>query len=122
MTKTVLLVEDNDLFARVYEGVVSALGADSIRARTATEGIDIAGETPVDLVIMDLNLPDMNGLDAIDRLRADPKTAGLKIAIVSTRAAMADRNRVEQSGCVAVIAKPIDVPQFSDTLSRLLEL
>lgn len=108
--KTVLLVEDNadntllieDVFA--FEGVAAKL----ICAASAEEALEFASHTPPDLVLMDIGLPGMCGLEATRRLRADPATRQIPIWAVTARALKEDEDAARTAGCDFYITKPFD--------------
>lgn len=116
----VLVVEDNEHNLKLARDLLRFDGLRTAEARTAAEGIALAKEVAPDLVLMDLRLPDMDGIAALAVLRADPATAELPVVVVTSAAMIGDKERLLAAGFDAYIAKPIDGSSFAAELRELL--
>ncbi|CAN5515602.1 MAG: response regulator [Chloroflexi bacterium] len=119
--KTVLIVDDNELNLRLAETVLSHAGFEIGVARTAAEARERLAERPWHAVLMDLRLPDGDGLDIVRDLRADPATSSLRVAALTASAMVGDPQLAFQAGCNAYISKPIEVRTFADEVRALIE-
>ena len=115
----VLIVDDNELNLRLAESVLSRAGFDVDLARTAREARRLLDVRPPDVVLMDLRLPDGNGLDMVRELRANPTTRQLAIAALTGSAIVGDPRTAIEAGCDVVITKPIDVDRLPDEVRAL---
>ncbi len=116
----ILIVEDNDKNLKLVRDVLQVKGYDTIDAGTAEDGIKLARERVPDLILMDIQLPGMNGIEALGVLRADPLTAGIPTAAVTASVMPQDRNKITEAGFDAYVGKPINLKEFLDTVRRLL--
>lgn len=114
----VLIVEDNDKNLKLARDLLQFRGFRTLEAGTATEGINLASEHRPDLVLMDIQLPDMDGAAALLRLRAQPLTADLRVVALTAFAMGEDRDRLLAAGFDGYISKPIDVKQFPNQVQR----
>lgn len=103
----VLLVEDNDDNRFIYRAVLEHHGYTVIEALDGQTGIAAARRHLPALILMDISMPVMDGLEATRKLKADPLTAGIPVVALTAHALKEDRARVEQAGCDAYIAKPV---------------
>ena len=118
---TILIVEDNDKNMKLVRDVLQAKGYATIEAGTAEDGIRLAAERKPDLVLMDIHLPGMSGVDALKHLRAEPSTASIPVAAVTASVMQQDRAMIMDAGFDAYVSKPISLKEFLDTVRRLLE-
>ena len=118
----ILIVEDNDKNLKLVRDVLQVKGYATIEAGTAEDGIVLARERKPDLILMDIQLPGMNGIEAIGVLRADPSTAGIPVAAVTASVMQQDRNKITEAGFNAYVGKPINLNEFLATVRRLLEV
>lgn len=114
----VLIVEDNEKNLKLARDLLHFKGFRTLEAGTAGEGIVLAGEHLPDLVLMDIQLPDMDGRAALQRLRAEPQTAGLRIVALTAFAMGEDREHLLGAGFDGYISKPIDVKHFPQQVER----
>ncbi len=120
--RTVLYVEDNPSNVRLMEALFSSIPAARLRiASTAELGLEIAQSSAIDAIILDINLPGMNGFDAISRLKENAKTAAVPVIGLSARSADSDLDRASRLGFYRYLTKPVDVPQLLQTLHAVLE-
>ncbi len=117
----VLIVDDNELNLRLAETVLRQAGFEATVARTAAEARDRLAEREWSAVLMDLRLPDGNGLDIVRELRADPRTSAMRVAALTASALVADPEAAFEAGCDAYISKPIEVRSFAEQVRGLIE-
>ena len=118
----ILIVEDNDKNLKLVRDVLQVKGYATIEAGTAEDGIVLARERRPDLILMDIQLPGMNGIAAIGVLRADPTTAAIPVVAVTASVMPQDRNKITEAGFNAYVGKPINLKEFLDTVRSLLEI
>ena len=119
---TVLYIEDNPANMMLMERIVARLGdVELIPAHTAEIGIALAISKTPDLILMDINLPGMNGIEALGQLRATPKTSKAPVVAISAAAMPRDIERAEQAGFEGYLTKPIDVEKTIAKIRELLE-
>jgi len=116
----ILIVEDNEKNMKLVRDVLQFKGYQTLEATTATEGLRLAREARPDLVLMDIQLPDFDGITALARLRADPQTQKIPVVAVSASVMPDDQQRIVASGFDAFITKPINVKSFIETVERLI--
>jgi two-component system, cell cycle response regulator DivK len=109
----VLIVDDNERNRRLARDVLRFAGLRTIEAETAAAGIRSAGEEDPDVILMDIRLPDLDGPEALARLRADPRTVRIPIIAVTSSAMMGDRERLLAAGFDGYLEKPINVREFA---------
>jgi two-component system cell cycle response regulator DivK len=120
MTQVILVVEDNERNLKLLRDVLQYAGYGVLAARTAEDGIALAVSEPPDLVLMDLQLPGIDGIEALRRLRESPRTANIPVVAVTAQAMKQDRERVLQAGFDGYVEKPISVRAFPDQVRRFL--
>jgi len=120
MTHVILVVEDNERNLKLLRDVLEYAGYDVRTARTAEDGITSAINDPPDLVLMDLQLPGIDGLEALRRLRENPRTAEIPVVAVTAQAMKQDRERALRAGFDGYVEKPISVRAFPSQVCRFL--
>jgi two-component system, cell cycle response regulator DivK len=120
MTHAILVVEDNERNLKLLRDVLEYAGYDVRVARTAEDGITSAVNEPPDLVLMDLQLPGIDGTEALRRLRESPRTADIPVVAVTAQAMKQDRERALEAGFDGYIEKPISVRAFPDQVRSFL--
>jgi two-component system, cell cycle response regulator DivK len=118
----ILIVEDNDKNLKLVRDVLQVKGYETIEAGTAEDGIRLAHERKPDLVLMDIQLPGMSGIDAIGVLRADPATSAIPVVAVTASVMQHDRNKITEAGFDAYVGKPINLKEFLATVVRMLDV
>ena len=118
--RLVLIVEDNEKNLKLVRDLLEFRGFRTIEATSGAEGLRLAAAERPSLVLMDVQLPDMDGVEALDRLRREPATARTPVVAVTAFAMKGDRERLLSAGFDAYVAKPIDVRSFVDDLLPLL--
>jgi two-component system cell cycle response regulator DivK len=116
--KLILIVEDNDINLRLARDILQYHGFRTLEATTAADGIALASEYRPDLVLMDIRLPDMDGVSALQRLRAEPETKAIPVVALTAFVLQADRDRLSAAGFDGYVAKPIDVRAFPEQVRR----
>ena len=108
----ILIVEDNEKNLKLARDVLQFRGFRTLEAMTAADGIALATEHHPDLVLMDIQLPDADGISALHRLRAEPATESIPVVALTAFVMQADRDRIAAAGFDGYLAKPIDVKAF----------
>ena len=117
----ILIVEDNPRNLKLVRDVLQVKGYFTLEAGTAEEGIRIAAEQQPDLVLMDIHLPGMNGIDALRLLRADPATAAIPVIAVTASVMQDDRRMIMAAGFNAYVGKPINLREFLEAVRTALQ-
>jgi two-component system cell cycle response regulator DivK len=118
MTAQVLVVEDNEKNMKLFRDVLAASGFRTLAATTGEQAVELASEHAPDLVLMDIQLPDIDGIEALGRLRADTRTAALPILALTAQAMEGDRERFLEAGFDGYLSKPVNVADFVATVKR----
>ena len=108
----VLIVEDNERNLKLVRDVLQVKGYTTLEAGTAEEGIKLATERKPDLILMDIQLPGMNGIDALRALRSDPSTANIPVVAVTASVMQQDRKQITEAGFNGYVGKPINIKEF----------
>jgi two-component system, cell cycle response regulator DivK len=120
MAKTVLIVEDNDLNMKLFHDLLEAHGYAILGARNGIEAVDLARSHRPDLILMDIRLPDVSGLEVTKWIKDDPDLRAIPVIAVTAFAMKGDEERIRQGGCEAYLSKPISVAKFIETVGRFL--
>ncbi len=120
MTHVILVVEDNERNLKLLRDVLEYAGYDVRVARTGEDGVTLAVKEPPDLVLMDLQLPGIDGTEVLRQLRASPRTAGIPVVAVTAQAMREDRERALAAGFNGYVEKPISVRNFPDQIRGFL--
>jgi len=118
--KRILLVEDDFMNMRLAQHILEVEGYTVFKAATAREALEQIESTLPDLILIDVQLPDMNGMTVVRVLRENTKTRGTAILALTACAMKGDRERILQMGCDGYISKPINVQDFINTLRKFL--
>ena len=116
----ILIVEDNDKNLKLVRDVLQVKGYDTIEAGTGEDGVRLAGERHPDLILMDIQLPGMSGIDALRVLRANPATAAIPVIAVTASVLQQDRSQITEAGFDGYIAKPLDLKPFLESVRSML--
>jgi len=119
MTK-VLVVEDNAANMMLARDLLESRGYEVVEARTADDALDLAAANTFDLIIMDVQLPGTDGLEATRRLRSQTHTAHVPVLALTAHAMAGDRERAVEAGCTAYMSKPLRYREFLDTVGALV--
>ena len=120
MKKTVLIVEDNDLNMKLFGDLLEAHGYATLKTGNGVEAIEIARANRPDLIIMDIQLPQVSGLDVTRWLKEDDDLRAIPVIAVTAFAMKGDEERIRQGGCEAYLSKPISVAKFLETVRTYL--
>jgi two-component system, cell cycle response regulator DivK len=108
----VLIVEDNEKNLKLARDLLQYHGFRTVEAVDGETGLEVARATLPDIILMDIELPGIDGVTTLERLRADPLTAGITVVAVTASVMPVDRDRFARSGFAAVVLKPIDIRTF----------
>lgn len=117
----ILYIEDNALNMRLVRKLLNSAGYTMLEATNGMDGVKLAEREKPDLILMDMNLPDIDGIEATRRLKASAELSGIPIIALTANAMYGDRERFLGSGCDGYIAKPIARHELFDTISTLLK-
>jgi len=118
--KLVLIVEDNELNMKLFHDLLDAHGYATLQTRHGMEALHLAREHRPDLIIMDIQLPEVSGLEVTKWLKDDDDLRDIPIIAVTAFAMKGDEERIREGGCEAYISKPISVSGFIDTIRRFI--
>jgi CheY-like chemotaxis protein len=116
----VLIIEDNPLNMELVVDLLETAGYQAIPVDNAEVGLALARDVRPDIIVMDIALPGMDGLTAIEALKRDPETSGIATIVVTAYAMKSDEERARAAGCAAYITKPIDTREFLRHLDEVL--
>lgn len=122
MGQKILVVEDNELNLRLFCDLLRAHGYEAEPVRDGREAVDRARVFAPDLVIMDIQLPYISGLELIEQLKADAELKAIPIMAVTAYAAKGDEERIREAGAEGYVSKPISVLRFVEAVAALLKL
>jgi len=114
----ILIVEDNEKNLKLVRDVLQVKGYETLDAGTAEDGLTIARARLPDLILMDIQLPGMNGIDALKALRADPATAAIPVIAITASVMQQDQQEIVRAGFNGFIEKPINLRIFLDTVQK----
>ena len=118
--KVVLIVEDNELNMKLFHDLLDAHGYRTLQTRNGMEALALAREERPDLILMDIQLPEVSGLEVTKWLKDDEGLRDIPVIAVTAFAMKGDEERIRQGGCEAYISKPISIATFLDTVRRYL--
>jgi two-component system cell cycle response regulator DivK len=118
--KTILIVEDNELNMKLFNDLLEAHGYATLKTRDGIEAIKMARAHRPDLIIMDIQLPEISGLDVTKWLKEDDDLRAIPVIAVTAFAMKGDEEKIREGGCQDYIAKPISVTKFLETIEKHL--
>jgi two-component system cell cycle response regulator DivK len=118
----ILVIEDNEKNIKLFRDVFVAAGYRTLEATTGEQGVDLATRHRPALVLMDIQLPDISGVEALGRLRADERTASIPVLAVTAQAMAGDRERFLAAGFDGYFSKPVDIADLIATVKRYFEV
>ena len=118
--QTVLIVEDNELNMKLFNDLLAAHGYRTIQTRNGIEALELARKHRPDLILMDIQLPEVSGLEVTRWLKDDDSLCHIPVVAVTAFAMRGDEERIRSGGCEAYISKPISVLSFLDTVRRFI--
>lgn len=119
--KTVLVVEDNELNMKLFHDLLEAHGYNILQTKDGMEALRLARQHRPDLILMDIQLPEVSGLEVTKWLKEDDELRRIPVIAVTAFAMKGDEEKIREGGCEAYIAKPISVTSFLETVRRFLE-
>ena len=119
-TKTVLIVEDNELNMKLFNDLLEVHGYATLQSREGEEALRLARRHKPDLIIMDIQLPEVSGLEVTKRLKADKDLRDIPVVAVTAFAMKGDEEKIRAGGCEAYLAKPISVNVFIETVRKYI--
>jgi len=120
MSKKVLIVEDNELNMKLFHDLLDSQGYQTFQTREGLQAMALARQHMPDLILMDIQLPEISGLEVTKWLKDDEELAHIPIIAVTAFAMKGDEERIRQGGCEAYISKPISVMPFLETVRKHL--
>jgi len=117
----ILLVEDNEKNMKLFRDVLRAAGYETREATTGGRAVELAIAHEPDLVLMDVQLPELDGVEALGRLRADERTASIPVLALTAQAMHGDRERFLAAGFDGYVSKPVDIVALVDTVNVVLK-
>jgi len=118
--KTVLVVEDNELNMKLFHDLLEAHGYNILQTKDGMEALQLAREHHPDLILMDIQLPEVSGLEVTKWIKEDETLKSIPVIAVTAFAMKGDEEKIREGGCEAYIAKPISVTSFLQTVQRFL--
>jgi two-component system cell cycle response regulator DivK len=118
--KKVLIVEDNDLNMKLFNDLLVAHGYDTLQTKDGNEALALARQHRPDLILMDIQLPEVSGLQVTRWIKEDDDLRTIPVVAVTAFAMKGDEEKIRDGGCEAYIAKPISVARFMRTVERFL--
>jgi two-component system, cell cycle response regulator DivK len=118
--KTILIVEDNEKNMKLARDILQAKGYATLEAVCGLDGVKLALEHRPDLILMDIQLPDINGFEAFERIRANAETSKVPVIAFTASVTLNDRSRIGDAGFDAFLGKPINLKEFVETVRRSL--
>ena len=120
MPKTVLIVEDNELNMKLFNDLLEAHGYITLKTSDGAEALDLARQHHPDLVLMDIQLPRVSGLEVTRQIKADEKLKGIPVIAITAFAMKGDEEKIREGGCEDYMAKPISVTKFIETVQKYI--
>lgn len=121
MAKKVLVVEDNELNMKLFHDLLEAHGYQTVQTRNGNEVLDLARRENPDLILMDIQLPEVSGLDVTRWLKSDADLKKIPVIAVTAFAMKGDEQKIREGGCEDYISKPISVVGFIETIQKYLQ-
>ncbi|MDB5565105.1 MAG: two-component system response regulator [Tardiphaga sp.] len=120
MAKTVLIVEDNELNMKLFRDLLEAHGYQTVGTSNGFEALDLVRKLRPDLILMDIQLPQVSGLEVTRWIKDDPALRMIPVVAVTAFAMKGDEERIREGGCEAYLSKPISVGKFIETVRRFI--
>ncbi len=121
MPKKVLIVEDNELNMKLFNDLLEAHGYETLQTKDGFKALEMAREHTPDLILMDIQLPEVSGLEVTKWLKDDDALAAIPVVAVTAFAMKGDEERIREGGCEAYLSKPITVATFIQTVRQFLD-
>jgi len=120
MASKILIIEDNELNMKLFNDLLEANGYETIQTRDGMAALDLARDHRPDLILMDIQLPEVSGLEVTKWLKEDEELRDIPVIAVTAFAMKGDKEKIREGGCEEYIAKPIAVNEFIATVKKFL--
>src|ERR1700733_4472658 len=120
MSKTVLIVEDNELNMKLFNDLLETRGCRIVQTRNGVEAVELARKHRPDLILMDIQLPEVSGLEVTQWLKDDETLRPTPLTARTAFPMKGDKEQIRQGGCQAYLSKPISVAKFFETIDQFL--
>lgn len=120
MSKTILAIEDNKVNMLLVSRVVEAEGYDLLRAEDGPEALELLKETAPDLILLDVNIPGINGLDLARMIKDDEKLSSIPVVATTANVLVGDKERCLEAGCDEYLPKPLDIRRLREVMHHYL--
>jgi two-component system, cell cycle response regulator DivK len=120
MAKTVLIVEDNELNMKLFNDLLEKNGRQTLRTKSGVEAVALARLHHPDLILMDIQLPEVSGLEVTRWLKDDEELRSIPVVAITAFAMKGDEEKIRQGGCEAYLSKPISIGKFLETVNAFL--
>ncbi|MGE0747289.1 MAG: response regulator [Rhodospirillales bacterium] len=120
MPKRILIVEDNELNMKLFHDLLEVHGYETLQTKDGREALKLAREHRPDLILMDIQLPEVSGLEVTRWIKEDESLRAIPVIAVTAFAMKGDEEKIRNGGCEAYIAKPISVSNFLETIQKVL--
>ncbi|MCJ8322276.1 MAG: response regulator [Rhizobiales bacterium] len=121
MSKTILIVEDNELNMKLFNDLLESKGYNIVQTDNGLNAVELVRTHMPDLILMDIQLPEVSGLEVTKWLKADANLAHIPVIAVTAFAMKGDEEKILQGGCEAYISKPISIGKFLATIESFIE-
>ncbi|WP_149468179.1 response regulator [Roseomonas genomospecies 6] len=118
--KRVLIVEDNELNMKLFHDLLEAHGYETLQTRNGMDALALARDHRPDLILMDIQLPEVSGLEVTRWIKEDPELKSIPVIAVTAFAMKGDEEKIREGGCEDYIAKPISVTKFLEAVQKFL--
>ena len=118
MAKTVLIIEDNELNMKLFNDLLEAHGYQTLKSGDGMDGLELARKHHPDLILMDIQLPKVSGLEVTRMIKADESIKSIPVIAVTAFAMKGDEEKIREGGCEDYLAKPISVAKFVETVQK----
>lgn len=120
MAKKILIVEDNELNMKLFNDLLEAHGFETVTTRDGTKALAMTRQEKPDLILMDIQLPEVSGLDITREIKAEDDIKNIPIIAVTAFAMKGDEDKIKECGCNGYISKPISIVTFIETIKNHL--
>jgi len=120
MLKTILIVDDSAMIRRIVSQLIQQIGHQTITAENGLQGYELASEIRPDMIIMDIEMPVMNGFEATWKIKADPRTAHIPLVFFTTLGSEENIRQAKEAGCVGFLNKPICKEELGQAIHDIL--
>jgi two-component system cell cycle response regulator DivK len=120
MPKSILIVEDNELNMKLFNDLLEAHGYRTVQTRSGTEALDLARAHKPDLILMDIQLPEVSGLQVTQWIKSDETLRHIPVIAITAFAMKGDEEKIREGGCEAYLSKPISIVKFLETVRTYL--